>query len=412
MWSERSEMDIKLQQIERESTHITAQQEQTTHLEITLKNLTLRMVFFLSKRKGADFKHLLDEALSKCHQVDNFPSFEDFLAGMFLILCVIFLNVKSLNNDKECNWTRLSKLCAVGIQQVNWHACRFPFAITLKSSEIDYTLVIDDKFLMAEEFMHGVGPMLSVRGESILSWIGGGDFVVEDATTSTHEIGYIMLRVTWFIGQSCPGSSTSRSQEFDQLQTTGSEASSSHGPGRKPTQSEATLTISEESAFQDFSEKNKAVNQNAKVFVTGLTIGNSDPFSLIQGSDVKGNLHRNQLPTFEAEAAESKLDMLLGLLSETKLLDSSGFGCAKSSYTVATPDNILDDLFEETSNLKEKEAATPLPLLARNALALQNNTSTAATPDDVLDLLEEASHLSNQNNLHQPLEMNGASYQI
>ena len=36
--------------------------------------------------------------------------------------------------------------------------------------------------------MHGVGPMLSVRGESILSWIGGGDFVVEDATTSTHEV--------------------------------------------------------------------------------------------------------------------------------------------------------------------------------------------------------------------------------
>uniref|UniRef100_A0A6N2N0Y1 Uncharacterized protein n=1 Tax=Salix viminalis TaxID=40686 RepID=A0A6N2N0Y1_SALVM len=76
------------------------------------------MVFFLSKRKGADFKHLLDGGLSKCHQVVSFPSLEDFLA---------------------------------------------------------------------EEFMHGVGPMLSVRGESILSWIGGGDFVVEDATTSTHE---------------------------------------------------------------------------------------------------------------------------------------------------------------------------------------------------------------------------------
>ncbi|KAH8502313.1 hypothetical protein H0E87_013854 [Populus deltoides] len=34
----------------------------------------------LPKRKGADFQHLLDEALSKCHQVDNFPSLEDFLA--------------------------------------------------------------------------------------------------------------------------------------------------------------------------------------------------------------------------------------------------------------------------------------------------------------------------------------------
>jgi hypothetical protein len=34
---------------------------------------------------------------------------------------------------------------------------------------------------------------------------------------------------------------------------------------------------------------------------------------------------------------------------------------------------------------KEKEAATPLPLLARNALASAKITSTAATLDDVLD---------------------------
>jgi len=105
-------------------------------------------------------------------------------------------------------------------------------------------------------------------------------------------------------------------------------------------------------AFEDFSEKNKAVNQNTKVFASGLTIGNTDPFSFIQGSDVKGNLNRNQcgksnqstapeppeqfnvisvvpksrLPTFEAEAAESNLYMLPGSLSETKLLDSSCFG--------------------------------------------------------------------------------------
>jgi hypothetical protein len=34
---------------------------------------------------------------------------------------------------------------------------------------------------------------------------------------------------------------------------------------------------------------------------------------------------------------------------------------------------------------KEKEAATPLPLLARYALASAKITSTAATLDDVLD---------------------------
>jgi hypothetical protein len=36
--------------------------------------------------------------------------------------------------------------------------------------------------------MHGVGPLLAVRGESILSWIGDDNFVVEDETTSSHEV--------------------------------------------------------------------------------------------------------------------------------------------------------------------------------------------------------------------------------
>ncbi|CAK7322685.1 unnamed protein product [Dovyalis caffra] len=34
----------------------------------------------LPKSKGADFKYLLDEARSKCHQRDYFPSLEDLLA--------------------------------------------------------------------------------------------------------------------------------------------------------------------------------------------------------------------------------------------------------------------------------------------------------------------------------------------
>jgi hypothetical protein len=238
------------------------------------------------------------------------------------------------------------------------------------------------------------------------------------------------------------------------MQTTGSEASSNHGPNRKQTtHDKETKTISGELTFEDFSEKNKAVNQDAEIFVSGLTIGNSDPISFIQGLDVKDNLNLNQhgksnqrtamespaqfyassvapnsrLPTFEAAAAESELDMLLDSLSEAKLLDSSGFGSgtlpvsekeasvplpqltrnapgsAKTTPTAATLDNVLDDLLEETSNLQE--AAAPLPLLARNAHGSLKTTSTAAALDDVLDdLFEETSSLSNQNNLHQPSE--------
>ncbi|KAL3583244.1 hypothetical protein D5086_014305 [Populus alba] len=135
----------------------------------------------------------------------------------------------------------------------------------------------------------------SNKEEQLAKVDASGRLFIEADLLATELIGYIMLRVTWFIGQSGKRSNTSSSQEFDQLQTTGSEASSSHGPDRKPTtQTKATLTISEESAFEDFSEKNKAVSQNTKVFASGLTVGNTDPFSFIQGSDVKGNLNRNQ----------------------------------------------------------------------------------------------------------------------
>ncbi|KAJ6683346.1 hypothetical protein OIU85_007070 [Salix viminalis] len=349
----------------------------------------------LPKSKGADFKYLLDEAKSKPHNDDDFPSLEDFLA---------------------------------------------------------------------EESMHGVGPLLAVRGESILSWIGDDNFVVEDETTSSHEASFLSLNLHALAEQLAKvnvserlfieadllpaemRSNTSCSQEFDQMQTRGSEASSSHEHDRKQTTPvKETKKIFEEFTFEDFSKKNKAVNQDAETFVSGLTIGNSDPISFIQGLDDKDSLNLNQhgksnqssamespvqfhassvtpnsrLPTFEAEAAETELDMLLDSLSENKLLDSSGFGSgtppvsgketpvplpqltrnapgsAKTTFTAATLDSVLDDLLEETSNLQE--AAAPF------------TTSTAATLDDVLDdLFEETPNLSNQNNLHQPSEKKAA----
>ncbi|KAK9990127.1 hypothetical protein SO802_025112 [Lithocarpus litseifolius] len=42
--------------------------------------------------------------------------------------------------------------------------------------------------VMPGEFNQGLGPMLSVRGEGVLSWIGNDNFVEEDKTTATHEV--------------------------------------------------------------------------------------------------------------------------------------------------------------------------------------------------------------------------------
>ncbi|KAB5515818.1 hypothetical protein DKX38_026466 [Salix brachista] len=308
------------------------------------------------------------------------------------------------------------------------------------------------KCLVTEESMHGVGPLLAVRGESILSWIGDDNFVVEDETTSSHEASFLSLNLHALAEQLAKVDVSERLfieadlLPTEMMQTRGSEASSSHENDRKQTTPvKETKKIFEEFTFEDFSKKNKAVNQDEETFVSGLTIGNSGPISFIQGLDDKDSLNLNQhgksnqssamespaqfhassvapksrLPAFEAEAAESELDMLLDSLSENKLLDSSGFGSgsppfsgkeapvplpqltrnapgsAKTTSTAATLDSVLDDLLEETSNLQE--AAAPF------------TTSTAATLDDVLDdLFEETSNLSNQNNLHQPSEKKAA----
>lgn len=39
-------------------------------------------------------------------------------------------------------------------------------------------------------FVPGMGSMLSVRGEGILSWVGDDNFVVEDKTTAFQEVTY------------------------------------------------------------------------------------------------------------------------------------------------------------------------------------------------------------------------------
>jgi hypothetical protein len=74
--------------------------------------------------------------------------------------------------------------------------------------------------------------------------------------------------------------------------------------------------------------------------------------------------------------------MLLAPLPEVR---RNPTGSAKNSYTAAPRTAYLMIYLRKHLIYKEKEAATPLPLLARNALASAKITSTAATLDDVLD---------------------------
>ncbi|KAM3697503.1 hypothetical protein ACJW31_06G117000 [Castanea mollissima] len=215
---------------------------------------------------------------------------------------------------------------------------------------------LDD--VMPGELNQGLGPMLSVRGEGILSWIGNDNFVVEDKTAATHEASFLSLNLHALAEQLAKidlsqrlfieanllppelcteGIETSRCQESNQMQTCHSQAST---------------TISEK-----FSEKFKIDDRSSEVTSSGSSgsstnqtlsgresislkcidvdlreIGKSTQNEASQSTaehSVKAVLkHHNQkkLSTIEAADAEEELDMLLDSFGETKkAFNSSDF---------------------------------------------------------------------------------------
>ncbi|KAL4620493.1 hypothetical protein ACB092_06G158300 [Castanea dentata] len=263
---------------------------------------------------------------------------------------------------------------------------------------------LDD--VMPGELNQGLGPMLSVRGEGILSWIGNDNFVVEDKTAATHEC--------------TEGIETSRCQESNQMQTCYSQAST---------------TISEK-----FSEKFKIEDRSSEVTSSGSSgsstnqtlsgresisvkcidvdlreIGKSTQNEASQSTSehsVKAVLkHHNQkkLSTIEAANAEEELDMLLDSFGETKkAFNSSDFrsnnpfpvsqkevyvapslskigpDSSKTSSGIANLDDALDDLLEETSNVMNQTGLSQ-PLEEKAVHRVQTSSSHSGTKSKVLD---------------------------
>lgn len=296
---------------------------------------------------------------------------------------------------------------------------------------------LDD--VMPGEFNQGLGPMLSVRGEGILSWIGNDNFVVEDKTAATHEASFLSLNLHALAEQLAKidlsqrlfieanllppelcteGIETSRCQESNQMQTCYSQAST---------------TISEK-----FSEKFKIEDQSSEVMSSGSSgsstnqtlsshesisvkyidvdlreIGKSTQNEASQSTaelSVKSVLDpQKKLSTFEAADAEEELDMLLDSFGETKkAFNSSDFrsgnpfpvsqkevyvapslskigpDSSKTSSGIANLDDTLDDLLEETSNVMNQTGLSQ-SLEEKAVHPVQSSSSQSGTKSKVLD---------------------------
>ncbi|XP_041004795.1 uncharacterized protein LOC121249975 [Juglans microcarpa x Juglans regia] len=331
----------------------------------------------LPKSKGADYGHLLAEAQAQAQQslyVDGFPSLDDVMPG---------------------------------------------------------------------EFNQGLGAMLSVRGEGILSWVGDNNFVVEDETVATHEASFLSLNLhalaaklenidlshRLFIEEDllppelCTvGLKTSSSQESNQIETCYTEPATAISEevldkvkiAGQNTRHTLSATSGSSKADQRLSSQGLvSVNAiNADPRQIGESSQNKKPESTEQFDVSSVWEPQTKLSSFEAAAAEEDLDMLLDSFSETKkIFNPSGFrsndsspvlqqeaasmapsplskpgrDSSKPSPFIATLDDSLDDLLEETSNVMSQNVLPPSLEGKADLHAVQSSSSHSGTKSKVLD---------------------------
>lgn len=183
----------------------------------------------------------------------------------------------------------------------------------------------DDTFY---DFDQGVGSILSVRGEDILSRIGDGNFIVEDKATTSHEAPFLSLNLHLLAEQLAKVDPARRLfVEADllplELYAEGHEATTT-------CQNEATTRLSDEFANCDLSDKDETMEPSSTI---ALSVPN------------------RKTPVFEVAGAEAELDMLLDSYNKTRK-DKSG---TEPTSVTANFDDALDDLLKETSNLRKHE---------------------------------------------------------
>lgn len=299
------------------------------------------------------------------------------------------------------------------------------------------------------DFNQGVGSLLSVRGQGILSWTRDDNFVVEDRATTSHEASFLSLNLhllaeqlakvdlsqRLFIEPDClppelctEEIQTSFNRESDQVQVA--------------CQSEVVVINSDElvdkmeDQISDFMSPNSSAIYDSVSTSFNKGLKSTDPIkdkqSQSRGTGESTVQYRAQSKgisvanpnekssRFEAAAAEADLDFLLDSVNETNFLDSSGvkktstdtfsvekqgtfsrLDSSKAASVTTHFDDALDDLLKETSSggrfsVHQQETSTSLlggnPYVhsapaqhLRKGPDLSKSASVTANFDDALD---------------------------
>ncbi|KAL9458238.1 hypothetical protein AB3S75_007160 [Citrus x aurantiifolia] len=315
-----------------------------------------------------------------------------------------------------------------------------------------------DTFPLLDDVMPGMGPMLSVRGEGILSWVGDDNFVVEDKTTAFQEASFLSLNLNALAEHLAKVDLSQRLfVEADLLPsesgTEGSIASSNQEPGLMQTEHEseadvgisrdidiaskdfpegeeeeesvahkvkAAANISEDKASTDFREKVKIVDTKSTSVVGHKNVDaifSNQRSALV--NQTKNDVTSSQYDRFgQDKALEPPAQFNENSVSVSKNLPAFEATAAEAELDMLL-DSFNDTGFSDSScskfsnsSVSQQTSSTAPPQLSRKGPDLSKSASVTASFDDVLDdLLEETSNLMNPNGLSRPHEAQSSSSQ-
>lgn len=256
-----------------------------------------------------------------------------------------------------------------------------------------------------DDFYQGLGPLLSVKGQSIASWIGDDNFGSEDKGPPPDEASFLSLNLHTLAEQLAKATLSERlfiepdllppelcTEELQKLS--------------ENEQAKDKAGVAEE-VFDSLAHGNQFVRSPSNTAGTSTSSSTSTRDEILQAKgigqtdlprytpEINVNTAAKKPAQFEVANAEAELDMLLGSFAETKFLEPNRVTEESWDNSFLTQNDVSSS-FSERGSLSQKvpsrsDVTDPDP-------GLGGSVARDMKLDDIVDdLLRETSILTNKN---------------
>ncbi|CAA2982187.1 Hypothetical predicted protein [Olea europaea subsp. europaea] len=261
-----------------------------------------------------------------------------------------------------------------------------------------------------DDFTQGLGPLLSSRGQGIMSWIANDNFKLEDKATTGYEAPFLSLNLHALAEQFAKAKVSERlfaepdllpPELLDELQGYSKDKHEVRQISHVTLAAETANDVSslgqepEENIFRERDHISSAATITADLPIpAAIDVNHVDQRSLPESiSNVNVDLAAKKSARFEAIDAEAELDMLLDSCSETEFFGS--LNMTKRSNTLSYVQQ------EDTCQLGSAESLN-------EGHDVKKHAKMPAFDNTIDDLLEETSALININDKTLPHDVKAA----